>query len=152
MLKEINKMEQRYDAVLGVIRDGYSVKEIAEAYGVSRQSVHAWLARYEQGGLEALAERSHRPRRSPLQMAPALEVRVVELRRAHPLWGPVRLLHQLGRESSEPLPSLSGIYRALVRHHLIEPKASRKRLPTYSAGNGAAPTSCGRWTSWVGSS
>ena len=55
MLVELSKMEQRYDAVLGVIRDGYSVAEVAEAYGVSRQSVHAWLARYEKGGLPALA-------------------------------------------------------------------------------------------------
>ena len=29
------------------------------------------------------------------------------------------------------MPWCSGIYRALVRHHLIEPKNSRKRLPTY---------------------
>ena len=29
------------------------------------------------------------------------------------------------------MPSISGIYRALVRHHLIEPKAKRKRFPTY---------------------
>ena len=56
MLVELSKMEQRYDAVLGVIRDGYSVREVAEAFGVSRQSVHAWLARYENGGLPALAE------------------------------------------------------------------------------------------------
>ena len=67
MLVELSKMEQRYDAVLGVIRDGYSVAEVAEAYGVSRQSVHAWLARYEKGGVPALADRSHRPRSSPLR-------------------------------------------------------------------------------------
>ena len=36
MLVELTKMEQRYDAVLGVIRDGYTVSEVAQAYGVSR--------------------------------------------------------------------------------------------------------------------
>ena len=30
-----------------------------------------------------------------------------------------------------PLPSISGIYRALLRHGLIEPKSRRKKLPTY---------------------
>jgi len=45
MLVELSKMEQRYDAVLGVIRDGLTVTEVAEAFGVSRQSVHAWLRR-----------------------------------------------------------------------------------------------------------
>ncbi len=64
MLVELSKLEQHYGAVLGVIRDGYSVKEVAEAYGVSRQSVHAWLARYEKGGLPALANQSHKPKHS----------------------------------------------------------------------------------------
>ena len=40
MLWESSKMEQRYDAVLGVIRDGFSVTEVAQKFGVSRQSVH----------------------------------------------------------------------------------------------------------------
>jgi transposase len=46
-----------------VIRDGYSVAEVADAYGVSRQIVHAWLARYEKGGLPALADRFSRGRK-----------------------------------------------------------------------------------------
>jgi transposase len=131
VLLELSKVEQRYDAVLAVIRDGLSVTEAAAACGVSRQSLHAWMRRYEQGGLGALADRSHRPRGSPLQMPAAIEVRVVELRRQRPLWGPARLQHQLGREGVDPLPSISGIYRALRRHGLIGPKAQRKRLPAY---------------------
>jgi transposase InsO family protein len=128
---ELSKVEQRYEAVLAVIRDGLSVTEVAQAFGVGRQTVHVWLVRYEHGGLLALEDRSHRPKSSPLQMAPAAEARVLELRRLHPLWGPARLAHQLGRDGVAPVPSISGIYRALVRHHLIEPKAKRKRLPTY---------------------
>ena len=65
MLVELSKMEQRYDAVLGVLRDGFTVTEVAQKFNVSRQTVHVWLARYEEGGLEALAERSHRPEHSP---------------------------------------------------------------------------------------
>jgi transposase InsO family protein len=131
VLVELTKMEQRYDAVLAVIRDGFSVKEVADKFGVSRQSVHTWLAHYEQGGLPALEDRSHRPLHSPLQMAPALEARVVELRRVHPTWGHIRLHHVLAREGADPLPSASAIYRALLRHGLIEEKAKRKKLPTY---------------------
>jgi transposase InsO family protein len=131
VLVELTKMEQRYDAVLGVIRDGYTVGEVAQAYGVSRQSVHSWLARYEAGGLPALADQSHRPKTSPLQMAPRTEARLLELRRHHPSWGQVRLRHQLEREGLREIPSLSGIYRALLRHDLIEPKERRKKVPTY---------------------
>ncbi len=81
-----SKMEQRYDAVLGVIRDGFSVTEVARKFGVSRQSVHAGMARYEAGGLEALAERSRRPKASPGQIDGAVESRILELRRHLPNW------------------------------------------------------------------
>jgi transposase len=50
MLWELRKIEQRCDAVLGVIRDGFSVTEVARKFVVSRQSVHTWLQRYEEVG------------------------------------------------------------------------------------------------------
>ena len=63
-------MEQRYQAVLAVIADGRGVGEVAAQFGVSRQSVHAWLRRYEDHGLEGLANRSHKPKSMPHQMPP----------------------------------------------------------------------------------
>ena len=41
-------MEQRYQAVLAVVQDGWKVVEVADRLGVSRQTVHNWIARYEQ--------------------------------------------------------------------------------------------------------
>jgi transposase len=131
VLQEISKVQQRYDAVLAVIRDGLTVTEVAVAFGVSRQSLYGWLRRYEEGGLDVLVERSHRPWSCPHQLDPALEARVLELRRQHPGWGPVRLVHQLGRDGATDLPSHMAVYRALLRHGLIEPKATRKKLPHY---------------------
>ena len=54
-------MEQRYQAVLAVISEGETVTSVAARFGVSRKTLHVWLARYEAGGLEGLADRSHRP-------------------------------------------------------------------------------------------
>jgi transposase InsO family protein len=139
VLVELSKMEQRYDAVLGVLRDGHSVTEVAAAYGVSRQAVHSWMARYEAGGLPALADRSHRPKHSPAQMPAAIEARVLELRRQHPGWGSATLRHRLGREGIAAPPSLSAIHRALRRHGLIEPKGRRKRLAGYKRWERARP-------------
>ena len=51
---------------------------------VTPQSVHNWIARYRQGGLPALADRSHRPRSCPHQIPPELEAGICELRREHP--------------------------------------------------------------------
>ena len=47
-LVEVSVVEQRYRAVLEV-RAGVHVTEVAARFGVSRQSVHAWVRRYEQG-------------------------------------------------------------------------------------------------------
>lgn len=60
--------EQRYRAVLAVISDGLSISQVAGMVGVSRQTVHAWLARYEAEGLDGLKDRSHRPERCTHQM------------------------------------------------------------------------------------
>jgi transposase-like protein len=53
-MRELSVAEQRYQAVLAVIGEGGTVTEVAGRWGVSRQSVHAWLARYEAGGTEGL--------------------------------------------------------------------------------------------------
>ncbi len=52
-------------AVLSVIKGGRTVIETEAAVGVSRQPLHAWLAKYEAGGLEGLVDGSHRPLTSP---------------------------------------------------------------------------------------
>ena len=129
MVKELSVQEQKYQAVLAVLSDGRSVSEVAQRWGVSRQSVHAWLRRYEQAGLVGLEPRSTRPGSCPHQMSGVVEARVLELRRAHPGWGPRRILYELGRVDleGEPVPSRSAIYRCLVRAGLIDPLARRRR-------------------------
>jgi transposase InsO family protein len=126
-MRELSVAEQRYQAVLAVIGEGGTVCEVAGRWGVSRQSVHAWLARYEAGGLEGLADRSHRPASCPHQMDPVIEARVLELRRVHRSWGARRIRFELGKLGMAPVPSESGIYRALVRAGLIEPGGRRRR-------------------------
>jgi transposase InsO family protein len=131
VLLELTVAEQRFNAVMEVIRDGLTVIEVADRYGVSRQAVHGWLRRYRTGGLEALADRSHRPRRCPHQMPATVEAHLCELRRRHPQWGQRRLAHELVRVGVDPPPGLTSIYRALVRNGLIQPKARRRRKADY---------------------
>jgi len=99
--------------------------------GVSRQTLHAWILRYERGGLGALAGRSHRPSSCPHQMDAEIEATICELRREHPGWGPRRIEHQLTRDGVDPVPSRSSIYRCLKRHGLIQLRRRRKRRDEY---------------------
>ena len=126
MLVELSVVEQRYQAVFAVIRDGVPVTEVADRFGVSRQAVHRWLRRYEDLGLGGL-DRSHRPPRCSHQMDPAIEVWALEARRRNPDWGPRRLVHEAIRAGLDPVPSRSGVYRALKRAGMIDPSARRRR-------------------------
>ncbi|MFI6604865.1 IS481 family transposase, partial [Nonomuraea sp. NPDC050536] len=123
-------VEQRYHAVIEVL-SGATVTDVAGRYGVSRQSVHTWVRRYQDGGLAGLADRSHAPKAHPMQTPAAIEALICELRRAHPRWGPRTLLWELGRRRVEPLPSRASIYRVLVRNGLVEPVARRRRRENY---------------------
>src|SRR5690242_14955462 len=136
-MKELSVAEQRYKAVLAVISDGRQVCEVAAAWGVSRQTLHAWLSRYEREGLDGLVDRSHRPRHCPHQMDPEVEVAVLEARRRHPGWGARRIVHELKRQG---LPaSESGVYRALRRAALIDPAGRRRRQREWQRWERARP-------------
>ena len=131
--------EQRYQAVMAVIGDGLSISQAAEKIGVSRQTLHAWLARYEAEGLEGLKDRSHRPARCPHQMPAAVEAAVLELRRSRPYWGPRRLVFELGKRRGGSLPSESAVYRALLRAGMIEPADRDHRLRKWKRWERGAP-------------
>lgn len=123
---ELSVVEQRYRAVLQV-EAGVPVTEVAAGFGVSRQSVHAWVKRYRAEGLAGLSDRSKRPESCPHQMGAEVEALVCELRRRHPRWGPVRIVHEVGRIGVVPVPSRMSVYRALVRHGLVEPGRRKRR-------------------------
>jgi transposase InsO family protein len=138
VLWELSVVEQRYTAVQEVL-GGMPVTEVADRYGVSRQSVHGWLRRYRAEGLAGLEDRSHRPRSCPHQASVQVEAAVCELRRQHPSWGPLRLQHGLQRRGLASVPSRAGIYRILVRHHLVEPGRRRRRKRDFQRWEREAP-------------
>src|SRR2546425_9565766 len=48
----------RYQAVV-LAKQGHSAPEIAHTLGCCRRAVQTWIAKYNQGGLQALHERPH---------------------------------------------------------------------------------------------
>jgi len=137
-LVELSIVEQRYRAVLEAA-SGVPVTEVAARYEVSRQSVHAWIHRYAEGGLGALADRPKRPDTCPHQVSAQIEAVVCEMRREHPRWGPLRIVHELARIGVSPVPSRMSAYRALVRHGLVQPGARKRRKDIYQRWEREAP-------------
>ena len=138
-MRELSVAEQRYQAVLAVVSDGLSISQVASKVGVSRQTLHVWLARYEAQGLEGLVDRSHRPVSCPHQMPADVEAAVLELRRSRPYWGPRRLVFELAKRRVSPVPSESAVYRALVRAGMIDPRLRDRRSRKWKRWERGAP-------------
>lgn len=126
MLVELGVVDQRLSAVHEVLNDGATVTDVAGRYDVTRQTVHRWLRRYAAGGLAGLVDQSSVPGSCPHQMVAATEARIIEMRVAHPRWGPLTIAYWLAVEGVDPVPGRTSIYRCLVRNGLITPE-SRKR-------------------------
>lgn len=138
-MRELSVAEQRYQAVMAVISDGLPISQVAEKVGVSRQTLHSWLARYEAAGLDGLMDRSHRPVSCPHQMSAQVEAMLLELRRSRPYWGPRRLVFELTKRQVSPIPSCSAVYRALLRAGMIDPAARDRRSRKWKRWERGAP-------------
>ena len=130
-LVALSVVEQRFRAVRAVVDGGASISEVAEGLGVSRQTVSRWVSRYRDEGLAGLVDRPRRPLSSPARCSARVEALVCDLRRAHPGWGALRILHELQRKRLTELPSRATVNRVLHRHGLVVGRARRKKRSEY---------------------
>jgi len=91
---------------------GHSLPAIAAALGCSRETIRKWWRIARDHGRAAF--RQSRRGRTPTgvlsRFAPAVTQQALALKRAHPQWGPDRILTDLGRDpilTGQPLPSRS---------------------------------------------
>jgi transposase InsO family protein len=111
------------------LREGRKVSELARAHGVHRSWLYKLIARYKQGGVEALQCRSRRPRSCPHKTSLELEERIVALRSELVLQGhdagPLTLARHLERDTDQ-VPSPATIWRVLRRHGLVEDQPQKR--------------------------
>ena len=110
--------------------EGRSVAELAAAHGVHRSWIYKLLARYREGGYEALEPRSKAPRSSPNRTPEGVVREVVSLReqllsQGHDC-GAQTIAHHLLREGSDRVPSVSTIWRILRREGLVVPQPQKR--------------------------
>jgi transposase len=118
-------------AVLQVVSEQLSVTAAAVEYGFSRRHLHRLLARYRDGGLDALEPRSRRPNRTPIATPENIRQRVIELRQqlsADGLdAGPVTIAWHLEQEGLRP-PAPATISRILQNAGLIAPQPQASQV------------------------
>ncbi|HEY1508642.1 MAG TPA: IS481 family transposase [Solirubrobacteraceae bacterium] len=129
-------------AVLKVLADQLSVTAAATEYGYSRRHLHRLLARYRDGGLDALEPRSRRPRTNPAATSQAVRERVIGLRARLTAdgsdAGPVTIGWHLQREGLRE-PSTSTIRRILHQEGLIAPEPRKRPRSSYARFQAAQP-------------
>src|SRR5215217_6407589 len=142
MLLELSVVEQPYQAVLVVVRDGWNVTEVGSRLGVSPQSVHNWIARYEQAGLAGRADRSRRPNRCPHQIHRRRRGARLRTPPRAPRLGTATDRAPARKKRGRSGPARSSIYRCLKRHGLIGSGEGPSAVMSSTAWSVSAQGSC----------
>lgn len=111
-----------------LVEAGVGIGEVAERFGVSRQAVYDWKARYDEDPEAGLNDRSRRPHSSPTRTSEAIEQRVLEERKR---WGfgSKKILRRL--QDSEPevaWPPRSTIDAIFKRAGVVRERKRERRV------------------------
>ena len=93
--------EQRQRFIEDYQLNYYSVTDLAERFGISRTTAYKWIHRFKKHGQAGFHEHSRRPHSCPWQTGEAIVEELVALRKAHPRWGPKKLLDLMDRRVSD---------------------------------------------------
>jgi len=111
------------------VLEGRAVSELAAAHGVHRSWIYKLLARYREGGVEALQPRSRRPRSCKHGTPEMLVAEIVALRHelvadGHDAGAATIAYHLAAR--IDAVPSRATIWRILKREGLIVPQPQKR--------------------------
>lgn len=136
--------------VEAVEREGRSYREVARAHGVSKSWVAKLVARFREGGYEAIKPRSKAPHQIPHKISPELEERIVLLRKQLVETGfdagAVTIQHHLGLAGIE-VPSVATIWRVLRRRGFVVPQPHKRPRSSWIRFEASLPNQC--WQSDV---
>jgi putative transposase len=122
-------MTQRQDFVEDALRGLYDMAALCARYGISRKTGYKWLDRFLRDGPAGLADRSRRPLSSPRQLDGELRALLLAARRAHPLWGPRKILAYLARRHRRAhWPAASTVGTLFKAEGLVRARPRRRPL------------------------
>lgn len=132
--KETCAVEERMQFVVAVQKHEESFAAVCQRFDVSRRTGYKWLARFEEEGAAGLFDRSRAPQQHPQAITDRIAERCLEVRRAHPAWGPVKVRAYLERRApATEWPAASTIGELFDREGLTVKRKLRRRGPPSSA-------------------
>ena len=131
--------------VEAVVVEGRSYREVARAHGVSKSWVAKLVARFREGGYEAIKPRSKTAHRIPHKVSADLEDRIVVLRKqlaeAGFDAGAATIRHHL-EQSGGQVPSISTIWRVLRRRGFVTPQPHKRPRSSWIRFQASLPNEC----------
>lgn len=132
---QTNPMDERMRFIVSLNEGLYSMTELCERFGISRQAGYKWRDRYDAEGVQGLADRSHTPKRCPHKISAKVADAVIKLRQKKPRWGPKTLLARLASERPDlQLPAPSTVGDLLAREGLVKPRRRRVKMAASTGG------------------
>lgn len=114
--REQSVMEQREEFVRFALAATANISELCRRFGISRDKGYKWLRRYAAEGAAGLADRSRRPKHSPLRTKPAVERQVLQIRAdSNNVWGGRKIARVL-RDDYRQHVGASTVTEILRRH------------------------------------
>ena len=131
--KETSVESERLRFIERVTAGEEPVTELCRQSGISRKTGYKLIHRYEAHGEDGLLDRSRAPHYQPNATPRELAERIVEAKRAHPTWGPKKLiawLHDMEPDALWPAPSTAGA--VLDRAGLVQRRRRRRRASPWN--------------------
>lgn len=128
-------MDLRHEFVLRAKDPLRNMSELCREFGIARKTGYEWFGRFLKKGEAGLEDRSHKPRQIT-QTSGEVVLRIGELRREHPFWGPKKLRAILKREKLRDVPSVKTIGRITKRLGFGPVRLQRMRKRKLSRAGG----------------
>ena len=127
---ESTRMDERRAFVMACLSGHFTITDLCERADISRRTGYKWLDRFVEEGEAGLVDRSHAPHRCPHKTSNEVAQQLLALRRAHPFWGPRKLLQYGKRRWPEVhWPSHTTAAVLLREASLVKPRRRRPQVP-----------------------
>ena len=127
-------VDERMRFVLAIEQQDGAMASACRRFGISRKTGYKWLGRYREAGFAGLLDQSRAPVHHPQAIGGRIAERCLEVRRAHPTWGPVKVRAYLERRApGTEWPAASTIGELFDREGLTVKRKMRRRSPPSSA-------------------
>jgi putative transposase len=126
-------VDERMRFVIAVEKQEEAFAAICRRFGVSRKTGYKWLSRFEEVGVAGLLDHSRAPLHHPQGISETIAAECLAVRRAHPTWGPRKVLAFLERQQPGiDWPVASTIGGLFDREGLTVKRRLRRRSPRSS--------------------